>query len=249
MTTGADTAVPNTKDSVIFVAFVASAHPTWTVRDAYAMLIEMLMVPVSVMLTGAMKTVVSLPDSVIQNVKTDVSDQLTPIVRIVFVTLLEMRTTSVNVTQTGLDQTVPSIWDGVMIHVTDVMDHHTMKISLRMLESAMSVLITHIVMQTETAHVMPTGTQPLTVISIAEHAGRTVPNQLEIATHVDAMDQLSTTVMHVSNTPIAQSMDTVLVTRTGETQITEQHVATIPVNVTTDAQTVTDQPTLTVKPA
>jgi hypothetical protein len=129
------------------------------------------------------------------------------------------------------------------------MDHHTMKISLRTLESVMSVLITHIVMKTETAHVISTGIQPLTVISIAEHAGRTVPNQLEIVTHVDAMDQLSTTVMHVSNTPIAQSMDTVLVTRTGETQITEQHVATIAVNVTTDAQTVTDQPTLTVKPA
>jgi hypothetical protein len=172
-----------------------------------------------------------------------------PIVRIVFVTLLEMRTTSVNVTQTGLDQTVPSIWDGVMIHVTDVMDHHTMKISLRTLESVMSVLITHIVMKTETAHVISTGIQPLTVISIAEHAGRTVPNQLEIATHVDAMDQLSTTVSNVSSTPTDPSMDTVLVTRTGAILMMEQPVEITPAIVTTDAlQDVTDLATMPVKP-
>merc|ERR1719181_1136485 len=128
------------------------------------------------------------------------------------------------------------------------MDHHTMKITLRMLVSVKSVSITHIVMRTETVNVMPTGAQPLPVISTAEHAGRTAPNQLEIATHVDAMDQLSTTVTNVSSTPTAQSMDTVLVTRTGATQILEMHAAPTPANVTTDvSMDVTDQLTQTVK--
>jgi hypothetical protein len=245
---GADTAVPNTKDSVMIVASVASAHPTQTVKVAYATLTETSLVLVSATPTGVMKTVASMPDNVIQNVRADVSDQPTQTARNVSVIPTEMKTTSVNVTQTGLDQTVSNIWDGVMTPVSDVMDHHTMKITLRMLVSVKSVSITHIVMRTETVNVMPTGAQPLTVISTADHAGRTAPNQLEIATHVDAMDQLSTTVTNVSSTPTAQSMDTVLVTRTGATQILEMHAAPTPANVTTDvSMDVTDQLTQTVR--
>jgi hypothetical protein len=244
-----DIAVPNTKDSVIIAASVASAHPTWTVRVVYAMLTAMPMELVSVTLTGVMKTVVSTPDNVIQNVKADVSDQPTPIVKSVSVTLTEMKTTSVNVTQTGLDQTVANIWDTVMTHVTDVMDPQPMTPTPRMLVSVTSVLTTLIVMLAETAHVIATGAQPLTAISIVEHAGRTAPNQLEIVTHVDAMAQLSTTVSNVSSTPTDPSMDTVLVTRTGAILMMEQPVEITPAIVTTDAlQDVTDLATMPVKP-
>jgi len=229
-----DIAVPNTKDSVIIAASVASAHPTWTVRVVYAMLTAMPMELVSVTLTGVMKTVVSTPDNVIQNVKTDVSDQPTPTVKIVSVTLTEMKTTSVNVTQTGLDQTVANIWDTVMTPVTDVMDPQPTRPTPRMLVSVTSVLTTLIVMKPETAHVIATGAQPLTAISIAEHAGRTAPNQLEIVTHVDAMAHLSTTVTNVSSTPTDPSMDTVLVTRTGAILMQEPHVEITPAIVTTD---------------
>ena len=110
-----------------------------------------------------------------------------------------------------------------------------------------SVSITLIVMKMETASVIATGLQLLTVISTADHAGRTALSQLEIVTHVDAMAQLSTTVMHVLSIPTAQLTDTALVTKTGETQ-PMVHATIIPENVTTDAQMdATDQPMLTVK--
>ena len=217
-------------------------------KVVYATLTETQTVHVSATPTGVMKTVASTPDNVIQNVRADVSDQPMQTARNVSVIPTEMKTTSVNVTQIGLDQTVSNIWDGVMTPVSDVMDPHTMTSTLRMLVSVKSVLLTHIVMKTETVNVTPTGAQPLTAISTAEHAGRTAPNQLEIATHVDAMDQLNTTVTNVSDMPIALSMDTVLVTKTGVTPMMELHAAPTPVYVTTDVTTdVTDQLTETVR--
>ena len=245
---GVDIVAQNTKDSVTNVASVASAHPTLTVKVAYATLTETPTVLVSVTPTGVTKTVASMQDNVIQNVKADVSDQPTRTARNVFVIPTEMKTTSVNVTQTGQVQTVSNTWDGVMTHVSDVMDHHTMMFTLRMLVSVKSVLLTHIVMRTETVNVMPSGAQPLTVISTADHAGRTAHSQPEIAIHVDAMAQLSTIVTNVSSIPIAQSTDTVLVTRTGVTQTMELHAAPTPANVTTDVSTdVMDQLTQTVR--
>lgn len=247
MTYGAAIVAQNIKDSVTIVVFVASAHPMPIVRVVYAMLTEMSLVPVSVTLTGVMKTVASMLDSAIQNVKADVSDQPTQIVRNVSVIPTGMKITYVNVTQTGLDQTVANTWDGAMTHVSDVMDHHTMMCTLRMSASVKNVLITHIVMRTETVSVMATGAQLLTAISIADHVGRTVHSQLAIAIHADATAQLSMTVTRVSTILIAQSTDTVLVTRTGAIQLTE-HATTIPVSVTTDAtMDVTDQLMLTVK--
>lgn len=89
--------------------------------------------------TGAMKTVASTLDSVIQNVKTDASDQPTQTVKTVYAIPIEMKTTSVSVTLTGPDQTVASIWDTVTIHVTDVMDHQSMMYILKMLAFVTSV--------------------------------------------------------------------------------------------------------------
>jgi len=244
--TGVDIVAQNTKDSVTIAASVASAHPTKTARAASPMLIVMTKVLASATPTGVMKTVVSTQDSVIQNVKTDASDQPTQTARTVSVIPTEMKTISVNVTQTGQDQTAAITWDTVMTHVTDVMDHQSIQCTLRMLEFVKNVSITHIVMIMETVSVIATGAQHLTVISTADHAGRTAPNQMETATHVDAMAQLNTTVMHVSNIHTAQLTDTVHVMRTGETQ-PQVHVTATPEYVTTDALDVTDQLTQTVK--
>jgi len=246
MTTGVDIAAQNTKDSVIIAASVASAHPTKTARAASPMLIVMTTVLVSATPTGVMKTVASTPDSAIQNVRADVSDQPTQTARSVSVIPTEMKTISVYVTQTGLDQTAANTWDIVMMHVTDVMDHQSIQSTLRMLEFVNNVLITHIVMKMETVSVIATGAQLLTVISTVDHAGRTAPNQLETVTHVDAMAQLSTTVMLVSSIHTAQLTDTVHVMRTGEIQPLV-HATAIPEYVTTDVLHVTDQLMQTVK--
>jgi len=99
----------------------------------------------------------------------------------------------------------------------------------------MSVLTTHIVMTMEIVYVIATGTQLLTAIYIVESAGRTVPDAMEMTTPEDVMAQLNMTVTNVSAILIAQSMDTVLVTRTGVMQTQETHAHTTPANVTTDA--------------
>jgi hypothetical protein len=123
-TSGADIAVLNTMDSVTIDALSALAHLIPTVKVVYAMHTETNMEPALVMQIGATKTVAFMPDNATQDVKTDVSDQLTLTVKIVSSILIEMIATYVYVTLTGQDQTVATTWVNVMNHVTDVMDHH-----------------------------------------------------------------------------------------------------------------------------
>lgn len=79
MTCIAGIVVLSTKVGAMNVVFGAVGHPTWTVKVACGMHIGMSLEHAHVIPTGVMKTAVYMRDSVILNVRTDASDQLTPI--------------------------------------------------------------------------------------------------------------------------------------------------------------------------
>jgi len=140
-TSGADTAVPSTRDSAMNVVSGASDLATWTAMHVSAMPTDASSANVSALQTGVMRTAASMPDNVIQNARTDVSDPPTLTVLTVLVTQpVKILHTDVFVTNGILDQTVATTWDHVSQHATAVMDQRKQHLaSIRTTVSVKSV--------------------------------------------------------------------------------------------------------------